>query len=129
MDTSIIRKGNLMLLYQQDLDGTDAISRDTITNKFAEKIGMTTEQFIELQSGLKKFDENSARDIEQRLSLPTGWLDQENAAYPGDQDTEHLVQHLQELYRCAPTVAREAVNDKINDRVAPELVERVRHPN
>lgn len=129
MDTSVIRKGNLMLLYQQDLDGIDAIPRDTITLQFVEKIGMTIEQFTELQSGLQEFDEALARSIEQRLSLPSGWLDQENAAYPGDEDTEHLVQHLQELHRSAPTVAREAVNDKIDDRVAPELAARAKHPD
>ena len=129
MDTSIIRKGNLMLLYQQDLDSTDAIARDTITRQFVEKIGMTTAQFAELQSSLKTFDEALARVIERRLSLPCGWLDQENSAYPGDEDAEHLVQHLQELYRSAPTIAREAVNEKIDDRVAPELAGRVRHPD
>lgn len=118
-----------MLLYQQDLDSTDAVPRDTITRQFVEKIGMTAEQFTKFMSGLQEFDETLARDIERRLSLPSGWLDQENTAYPGDEDTEHLIQHLQELYRSAPTVAREAVNDKIDDRVAAEFAGRIKHPD
>jgi hypothetical protein len=122
MDISLIRKGNLLLLLQQEQNGPDSIYHDSIKECFAERAGVTPEQLIGLGSGSQEFSDDLAREIEQRMSLPSGWLDQDNAAYPGDQDSDHRHQRMNDLYRAAPPAVREALRetqdsiDKTEDR-------------
>lgn len=111
MDIHLIRKANLMLLLQQEENGPDSIYHDAVKERFAERAGVRPEQLIGIESGSQEFTDDVARQIERRLSLPSGWLDADNTAYPGDQDSDHRHQRMNDLYRAAPPAVQEALKN------------------
>lgn len=118
MDQQAIRKSNILLLHRQYQDGGIGRDTETVDRQFMESIGLSADRTGSAGIAGLDADDDLARQIEQRLSLPPGWMDEMHVPYPGDQDSEHQVQRVQEMLEPATDAVREVVRQSEADASA-----------
>lgn len=120
--TSQIRQGNFELLYRQFRDQHSELPNRGMLKLFAEKLEMSDRYLSHVKCNRKNIGANVARQIEQRLKLPQGWMDNlhtdDGGALAVTNELErNFIETMLAIYRSSPDEARAMMLDAVKRRL------------
>lgn len=119
--TSQIRQSNFETLYRQFRENHSDQPNRGMLKLFAEKLEMSDRYLSHVKCGRKNIGSNVARQIEQRLKLPEGWMDNQHESLTGlpvtDELERNFIETMLAIYRSSPDEARAIMLDALKRRL------------
>jgi hypothetical protein len=126
MDTATIRHINFMALYKAFRDERSHLPERGMLKLFAEEVEISDRYLSHLKHNRKNIGAAIARQIEDRLHLSHGWMDnrhdQPATTQPADELEANFLSTAQALYRSAPAEARAMMLEFLKRKLEPEPV-------
>lgn len=119
MDSAQIRHKNFQRLFAEFIDQHSHLPQRGMLKLFAERLELSDRYLSHIKCRRKNIGNNVARNIEERLKLPHGWLDREHdRVTPPNNEKERLfVEMALALFRTQEDVAREMMFDLLRERL------------
>lgn len=119
--TSKIRHENFMQLFRKFREQHPKLPQRGMLKMFAERVELSDRYLSHIKTGRKNIGASIARQIEKRLRLPVGWMDNPHTqTEPADELERNFVDTALALYRSAPAEARammlEFLKKRLGDR-------------
>jgi transcriptional regulator with XRE-family HTH domain len=108
MDTAQIRHQNFLELFRQFRDQNSHLPQRGMLKLFAERLDLSDRYLSHIKTGRKNIGANVARQIETRLKLTHGWLDNVHkpTSEPSSSAEENFLHTALSLYRSNPVEAQ-----------------------
>ncbi len=119
MDTAEIRYRNFMALFKQFRDQHSELPTRGMLKLFAERLELSDRYLSHVKNNRKNIGAGIARQIEKRLRLPHGWMDNTHGAQlePSDDLERNFLETALALYRSAPAEARAMMLEFLKKRL------------
>lgn len=106
MEINAIRMNNYRTLFERFRARPEEkdLPEHGLHKRFADHCGLSVRYLAHITHGRKKFSESVARQMEEALSLPLGWMDNVHSAHDGVGNTaeREFVDMAMHLYRENP---------------------------
>lgn len=119
MDSAQIRHKNFQRLFAEFIDQHSHLPQRGMLKLFAERLDLSERYLSHIKCRRKNIGSNMARNIEERLKLPHGWLDREHERIiqPGNEKEKLFVEMALTLFRTQEDAAREMLFDLLRERL------------
>ncbi len=138
LDVAAIRRDNALALFDEFVlhaaRRPDAATLRGLEGRFAERLGIQPSYWSQIKSRSRLIGERLARQFEEAMSKPRGWLDQPHAAatalppssevdssVPRDDDERFVVGLVLSYYRRNPARARTRLLDLLSEALTPAV--------
>jgi plasmid maintenance system antidote protein VapI len=126
IDNAQIRHQNFMILYRRFRDANSHLPERGMLKMFAEHIGLSDRYLSHIKCNRKNIGNNVARNLEEALGLPHGWMDREHAkdialTEDGDDAEKMFLETAKTLYRSDPEGTRRAIMELLRKRLQPSM--------
>lgn len=112
------RQENFVLLFRQFREKHAERPDRGMLKAFAEEIGMSDRYLSHVKCGRKAIGHAVARQMEEALKLPEGWMDRRHAEIePTGSDERLFMETMIALFRAAPGDARRLMLEAVKDRL------------
>lgn len=119
MDSAQIRHRNFHKLYTDFIDQRPHLPHRGMLKLFAEQLGLSDRYLSHIKCNRKNIGSNVARNIEERLKLPRGWMDREHDRLnpPVDENEKLFIEMALTLFRTQQAEAREFMITMLRQRL------------
>lgn len=121
MDTSEIRHQNFMALFKMFQDQHSELPTRGMLKLFAERLELSDRYLSHIKNNRKNIGAAIARQIEKRLKLPHGWMDNTHThTEPSNELERNFMETALALYRSAPSEARAMMLEFLKRRLGTD---------
>ncbi|WP_334190755.1 hypothetical protein [Noviherbaspirillum sp.] len=122
MSSSEIRLKNFLKLFNDFIAEHPDLPQRGMLKLFAERLDLSDRYLSHIKCMRKNIGNNIARNIEERLNLPRGWMDQEHDSLksPADEKEKLFIETALTLFRAQPSKAREIMIDLLRQQLQAE---------
>lgn len=119
MDSAQIRHNNFQRLFNDFIQQHPHLPRRGMLKLFAEHLNLSDRYLSHIKCNRKNIGNNVARNIEERLGLPRGWMDREHdlAKTPADENEKLFIDMALALFRSQQAEARELMLTLLRQRL------------
>jgi hypothetical protein len=125
MDSAQIRHNNFQRLFNDFIQQRPHLPRRGMLKLFAEHLNLSDRYLSHIKCNRKNIGNNVARNIEERLGLPRGWMDREHdlAKTPADENEKLFIDMALALFRSQQAEARELMLTLLRQRLEASFPE------
>jgi hypothetical protein len=119
LSSSEIRHKNFLKLFNDFIAEHPELPQRGMLKLFAERLSLSDRYLSHIKCMRKNIGNNIARNIEERLNLPRGWMDQEHDTVKSltDEKEKLFIETALTLFRAQPGKAREIMIDLLRQQL------------